>query len=65
MYPGMQMQIGTWFLTSHFALTPHNPGQGSWHFLLMHALSIGQSAFTTHSGLQFGGEPIIPGRQVH
>ena len=31
----------------------------------MHALSIGQSAFIVHSGLQFGGEPIIPGRQVH
>ena len=44
---------------------PHNPGQGSWHFLLLHAMSVGQSALITHSGLQFGGEPIIPGRHVH
>ena len=59
------MQIGTWFLTLHFAFRPQSPGQGSWHFLLIHALSVGQSALIIHSGLQFGGEPIIPGRHVH
>ena len=44
---------------------PQRPGQGSWHFLLMQALSVGQSAFTTHSGRQLGGDPIISGRQEH
>ena len=29
----------------------------------MHALSDEQSELTTHSGLQFGGVPIISGRQ--
>ena len=61
----MHLQIGIWFLTMHMALMPHNPGQGSWHFLLLHAMSVGQLALITHSGLQFGGEPIIPGRHVH
>jgi hypothetical protein len=54
-----------WFLTLQLALMPHRPGQGSWHFLLMHARSEGQSELTTHSGRQFGGEPIISGRQEH
>ena len=31
----------------------------------MHALSIGQSWFITHSGRQLGGEPIISGKQEH
>ena len=44
---------------------PHSPGQGSWHLRLMHALSEGQSELTTHSGRQFGGEPIISGRHEH
>ncbi len=42
---------------------PHRPGQGSWHFWLVQALSGAQSEFMTHSGRQLGGLPIIPGRQ--
>ena len=63
--PLLQTQIGIWFLTLQYALTPHRPGQGSWHFLLMQALSDGHSTLITHSGLQFGGEPIICGWQEH
>ena len=63
MYPVMQTHIGIWFLTLHFALYPHNPGQGSMHFWFLHALSSGQSLLIWHSGRQFGGEPIMPGRQ--
>ena len=63
--PLEQTQIGTWLFTLHWALTPHRPGQGSRHFLVRHALSSGQSAFTWHSGLQLGGWPIMPGKQVH
>ena len=40
-----------WFLTVHSAFIPHVPGQGSIHLFLWHALSEGQSEFTTHSGL--------------
>ena len=50
-YPTMQVQDGTWFNTLHSALIPHVPGQGSIHLFLWHALSEGQSEFTTHSGL--------------
>ena len=46
-------------------MTPHNPGQGSWHFLLIHAVFWEQSELTMHSGLQLGGEPIILGWQEH
>jgi hypothetical protein len=53
-----------WLFTLQFALTPHKPGQGSTHFCCLHALSEGQSWFRMHSGLQLGGEPVIPGRQV-
>ena len=52
-----------WFLTSQWAFLPHKPGQGSIHFWFLHALSVGQSELRMHSGRQFGGEPIIPGKQ--
>ena len=35
---------------------------GSTHFLLLQALSSGQSWLKRHSGRQLGGEPIMPGR---
>lgn len=38
-------------------LKPHEPSHGLRHFSAIHALSEGQSVFTTHSGLQLGGEP--------
>lgn len=57
-YPSRHVQIDTWLCTLHSAFTPHVPGQGSVHFSLIHALSLGQSEFMVHSGLQFGGLPI-------
>lgn len=44
-------------MTLHLAEKPHEPGQGSRHFSLIHALLLGQSEFIVHSGLQFGGDP--------
>ncbi len=44
---------------------PHKPAQGSSHLRLMQALSWGQSLLIKHSGLQFGGRPIMPGWQLH
>lgn len=57
-YPAGQMQEGTWFMTLQVAETPHDPKQGSAHFLLTQAIALGQSVFTVHSGRQFGGLPI-------
>ena len=51
-YPSTQVQEGMWFITLHWALIPHVPGQGSTHLFLWHALLEGQSELTTHSGLQ-------------
>ena len=62
-YPLSQTQIGIWFRTLHVAWMPHSPGQGSRHFWLLHASSVGQSLLKTHSGWQFGGLPIILGWQ--
>lgn len=61
--PVGQEQIGLWLRTLHIALVPHVPGHGSIHFILRQALSLVQSELTTHSGLQFGGEPMYPKRQ--
>lgn len=36
-------QVGMWFITSHLALSPHTPGQGSRHLFLKQALSLGHS----------------------
>ena len=57
--------MGIWLRTRQYAFTPHKPGHGSWHLRLIQALSDGQSELTVHSGLQFGGEPIIWGWQLH
>lgn len=64
-WPDEQLQMGLWFTTWHRAFTPHVPGQGSWHLWFRHALSWGQSALTTHSGLQEGGVPTYPTWHEH
>lgn len=38
--------------------------QGLTHFNEIQALFVGHSALTTHSGLQFGGEPRYSGKHV-
>lgn len=50
-------------MTSHRAPTPQVPAQGLAHLNLWHALFGGHSELTTHSGLQFGGDPVYSGRQ--
>lgn len=57
--------MGIWLITLHKAATPHEPGQGSRHFSFMHAKLLGHSELMVHSGLQFGGLPILFGRQKH
>lgn len=53
-------------MTSHNAFCPHVPGQGSVHLLRMHALFLGHSGLTTHSGLHpTYGSPWYSGLQVH
>lgn len=42
-YPEWHVQMALWFCTEHSALMPHVPGQGSTHFELIQALSLGQS----------------------
>lgn len=56
------MQFGVWLTTRHSALIPQVPGQGSLHLLLMQARLEAHSLLDTHSGLQFGGDPIKSGR---
>jgi len=56
--PDGQLQIGLWFTTWQRAPVPHVPGQGSVHLNRWQALFCGHSAFTTHSGRQFGGDPM-------
>lgn len=51
-------------ITSHLARTPQEPGHGSRHWLLMHALVGLHSGLMVHSGLQFGGEPKKLGKQL-
>lgn len=63
--PSMQLQIGLWLTTWQRAFWPHVPGHGSLHFWLMHDLSWGHSELRIHSGRQFGGAPIISGKQLH
>lgn len=53
-----QIQIGMWFITEQRAKAPQEPGQGSLHFSVIHAILLGQSEFIEHSGLQFGGFPM-------
>lgn len=58
--------MGMWLMTSHIAFCPQVPGQGSAHLLRMHALSLGHSALTTHSGLHpTYGSPWYSGLHVH
>lgn len=63
--PNSQLQIGLWFTTWHLALSPQTLSHGFLHFWLMQDLSSGHSELTKHSGWQFGGEPIISGKQLH
>lgn len=63
--PTEQLHIGLWFTTWQRAFRPQVPGHGSVHFWLTHARSWAQSALTTHSGLQAGGEPIKLAWQEH
>lgn len=58
----MQIHIGEWLTTLHSAFNPHAPGHGSLHFWLIQAKWLEHSEFVIHSGLQFGGLPIISGR---
>lgn len=39
--------------------------QGSWHFWFKQAWLEGHSLLLEHSGLQYGGEPVKFGKQVH
>ena len=64
-YPGKHEQMALWFMTLHSALTPQIPGpQGDLHFWFIHAKFCWHSEFTKHSGRQFGGSPIYPGKQL-
>ena len=51
-YPGLQVQMGLWFLTEHWAFLPQVPGQGSRHFFWTQAKWLGHSVLIRHSGLQ-------------
>ena len=52
-------------MTSHLAPTPQVPTHGFTHFWLVQASFPPQSEFTTHSGLQAGGDPLYPARHEH
>lgn len=60
--PWGQLQIGLWFTTWQFALTPQVPGHGSIHFWLAQAWLREHSLLTIHSGWQKGGDPLYCGR---
>ena len=51
-YPWLQLQMGLWFLTEHWAFLPQVPGHGSLHFFCMQARWLGHSVLMRHSGLQ-------------
>lgn len=57
------VQTGVWLMTWQLALEPHEPGQGSRQRWRTQACWLGQSALSTHSGLQLGGAPMWSGRQ--
>lgn len=59
------LHIGEWLTTWHSAFGAQDPGQGSLHFIFIHAKLYEHSLFVIHSGLQFGGEPINSGKQEH
>lgn len=58
---GAQLQIGLWLITWQREDIPHEPGQGSLHFIFMQASFNEQSVLTVHSGRHAGGFPIYPG----
>jgi len=57
------VHIGTWLITLHCDPNPQDPGHGSLHFSPMQAKLLEHSAWTMHSGLQFGGLPIYVDKQ--
>ena len=57
--------MGLWATTSHRALMPQTPIQGSAHFRLMQARLGAHSLLMTHSGLQPGGGPKYPGGEIY
>lgn len=61
--PVKQLQIGRWFTTLHWVLTPQEPTHGSLHLFPTQDNFNGQSWSIKHSGRQFGGAPYIPVRQ--
>lgn len=63
--PCLHTHIGLWLITLQFAFTPQAVRHGLEHFFSTHARFAGHSELTTHSGLQFGGEPIKFGIQEH
>lgn len=65
MKPGRQLHMGLWLTTRHWALAPHEPGQGSAQVSLIQARVRGHSALSRHSGRQEGGLPTAPGRHEH
>lgn len=65
LYPSSQLQIALWLTTWHLACKPQTPSHGFLQRWLMHDLSRAHSELTKHSGRQFGGAPIISGKQLH
>ena len=66
LYPGLQVQVGAWLTTLHWALTPHTPGQGSTQCSETQARLLGQSALMVHSGLHATyGSPKYSGIHLH
>lgn len=63
--PKWQLQIGLWFTTVQREFNPQTFSHGFLHFWLIQDLSSGHSELTKHSGRQFGGAPIISGKQLH
>lgn len=63
--PCLHTQIGLWLITLQRAFSPHAPSQGLMHFCELQDKSGGHSELTTHSGRQFGGEPLNEGKQEH
>lgn len=59
-YGGGHTHDTVWPITWHSAPAPHDPSHGFWHLLFIQANWVGQSALSTHSGRQFGGEPMYP-----
>lgn len=59
----MQTQLGIWLTTRHSAFNPQVPGHGSLHFFFIQAKLKEHSLLATHSGRQFGGEPVNSGKQ--